>query len=317
MRDDGDFTDPASRAPWARGASSGAPDAAPGAVARAGSSIRLVMVLGLLGYLAHDLGWFQALRERFAPGRPAVAERVPAKPRPAAPSPAVPPSQARAAVVDCAVANSLHEAAEGGCEGLLVALLARRDVAPDARDAQGRSALAAAVLAGRHESARLLLRGGANVNAPILWPRGQAPRVGGAEIAARPELADGSTPLIVARDAAMVRLLLAHRADLKPKNRYGWSAAFHYTHHGSPEMLDLLLSAGARVDDTADVDPSHAGSTPLMWAAFMGRTDMLRVILAHRPDLGIRDRAGKTALDYARQRGHPEAARTLMAAGAT
>lgn len=315
MRDDGDFTDPASRAPWAQTR----PTAAPGATrvpgSRSGTLIRLVMVLGVLAFITFDLGWFEAFRARW-PGTKPERETVrqPTPRGPPAPRPAARPAPV---VIDCMQVNTVLEAAEGGCDGLLVALLARRDVALEAVDARGRTALSAAVLANRHEAVRLLLKAGARVNTRIRWPRGAVPRVGGAEIAAHPELADGSTPLIMARDAAMVRLLLSHRADVSPKNSYGWSAAFYYTHHGSPEMLDLLLSAGAKVDDTADVDPSHAGSTPLMWAAFMGRADMLRVILAHRPDLGIRDRAGKTALDYARQRGHPEAARTLMAAGAT
>jgi ankyrin repeat protein len=43
-----------------------------------------------------------------------------------------------------------------------VALLARRDVTPDTRDEWGRTPLAAAVLAGRHEAARLLVEAGAN-----------------------------------------------------------------------------------------------------------------------------------------------------------
>jgi hypothetical protein len=123
------------------------------------------MVLGLLGYLAYDLGWFEALRDRFAQKPPVVAEPAPRKPTPsAAPGPAAPPRPvpAPSAPVDCAAANSLHGAAEGGCEGLLVALLARRDVTPDTRDEWGRTPLAAAVLAGRHEAARLLVEAGAN-----------------------------------------------------------------------------------------------------------------------------------------------------------
>ena len=79
-------------------------------------------------------------------------------------------------------------------------------------------------------------------------------------------------------------------------------------------MIHALVAGGANVNDTADVDPSHAGSTPLMWAAFMNLLPQLDALLEHKPRLDIRDRAGNTALDYAMRFRHDAAVARLKAA---
>ena len=114
----------------------------------------------------------------------------------------------------------------------------------------------------------------------------------------------------------MATLLLQHRADPRLKNDYGWSAIFYFTRNGTPAVLDILIAGGANINDTADIDPSHAGPTPLMWAAFMNLLPQLDALLKHRPRLDIRDRAGNTALDYATRLKHPEAVARLKAAAA-
>ena len=169
------------------------------------------------------------------------------------------------------------------------------------------------MLRNQHGAAERLLKAGADANAAISFAAGARPNASGLQRAQQPELAAGSTPLIMARDAAMAALLLRFGADTKLKNDYGWSALFYFTHHGSVEMLDTLLGAGAEVNDTAIVDPSHAGSTPLMWAAYMNRPAHLQVLLKYKARLDMRDRAGKTALDYARGFGHQEPIRLLTA----
>ena len=98
------------------------------------------------------------------------------------------------------------------------------------------------------------------------------------------------------------------------KNDYGWSAIFYATRNGDADMIHALVAGGANVNDTADVDPSHAGLTPLMWAAFMNLLPQLDALLEHKPRLDIRDRAGNTALDYAMRFRHHEAVARLKAA---
>lgn len=98
------------------------------------------------------------------------------------------------------------------------------------------------------------------------------------------------------------------------KNDYGWSAIFYFTRNGTPDMIDILIAGGANINDTVDIGPSHAGSTPLMWAAFMNLLPQLDALLRHRPRLDISDRAGNTALDYATRLKRTEAITRLNAA---
>ena len=245
------------------------------------------------------------------PSGPFVPDPAPASP-PAASAPPVPGSQI-AVPASCATALTLHQAVALDCDDLLGKLTSSQAGALESHDAQGQTPLALAVLRNRHGAAERLLKAGADANAPIRFAPGARPNASGLQRAQKPELAERSTPLIMARDAAMVALLLRYGADTKLKNDYGWSALFYFTHHGSVEMLDALLGAGAEVNDTAIVDPSHAGSTPLMWAAYMNRPAHLQVLLKYKARLDIRDRAGKTALDYARGFGHQEPIRLLTA----
>ncbi len=229
----------------------------------------------------------------------------------AGPLGAAPAAEAVAAEPGCAGVDDLHQAVMRNCTGRLGALKSGLE----GRNRRGQTPLALAVLLNKPDMARALLAQGADVNAPIRFGDGEWPVSSGLQRAQQPELAAGSTPLIMARDAAMASLLLRAGADRDVKNGYGWSAVFYYTHHGSVEMLDALLAAGADIDATADVDPSHRGTTPLMWAAYMNRTAHLQTLLKYRPKRDIRDAAGKTALDYARGFGHAEAVRLLSVPG--
>jgi ankyrin repeat protein len=183
------------------------------------------------------------------------------------------------------------------------------------RNRLGQTPLALAVLQNKPAMVKALLAQGADINAPIKFAEGEWPVSSGLDRAQRPELAAGSTPLIMARDAAMASLLMQAGAEKNVKNGYGWSAVFYYTHHGSIEMLDALLAAGADINATADVDPSHRGTTALMWAAYMNRTAHLQTLLKYQPKRDVRDAAGKTALDYAKGFGHAEAVRLLSTPG--
>lgn len=210
----------------------------------------------------------------------------------------------------CAEVIDLHLAVAGDC----VDRLRGTKSSLERRSRLGQTPLALAVLQNKHGAAEALLSQGADVNAPIRFRQGEVPVADGLQRAQRPELAAGSTPLIMARDAAMVALLLRAGAAKNVKNTYGWSAVFYYTHHGSVEMLDTLLAAGADINATADVDPSHRGTTALMWAAYMNRTAHLQTLLKYQPKRDMRDAAGKTALDYAKGFGHAEAVRLLSSA---
>ena len=122
----------------------------------------------------------------------------------------------------------------------------------------------------------------------------------------------------------------------------GWTALHLAAGFGTPASVAMLLGAGARVDavsrnpqqnhplhaalalgknaDTvklllehgAPVNSAQAGGfTPLFSAAIANRKDLVELLLAHGADPESRSDAGKTASDFARDRGHADLAAWL------
>lgn len=80
----------------------------------------------------------------------------------------------------------------------------------------------------------------------------------------------------------------------------------------SPDTVRVLLSAGARVDA-----PGPDGRTPLMYAAELGRIDVVVALANANAGLDARDQAGRTALMLAARAGRADAAQALVNAGAS
>ena len=64
---------------------------------------------------------------------------------------------------------------------------------------------------------------------------------------------------------------------------------------GSPEAIDLLLRAGAKVDL-----PDDQGQTALMYAVEKGRPENIACLLTYHANVLLKDRSGNTALSIAR-----------------
>jgi ankyrin repeat protein len=165
------------------------------------------------------------------------------------------------------------------------------------------------------ESARLLLRGGADVNAAN-------------------DL--GATPLWIACEngsAAMVRTLLQAGADPNKTLLLGETPLMVASRSGNADVVEQLLAKGARVDARA-----ARGQTALMWAAAQRHPDVVRALLAGGADVHARSEVwsqmmavpphgvakynrviphgGDTALLFAARSGDLSSARLLVAAGA-
>ena len=65
---------------------------------------------------------------------------------------------------------------------------------------------------------------------------------------------------------------------------------------GMLEVVTLLLDHGAAIDDRE----LESGATPLMMAASMGRVEVVTLLLKRGANRQLRDKAGHTALDRAR-----------------
>jgi len=134
---------------------------------------------------------------------------------------------------------------------------------------------------------------------------------GGANVNARDE--GGMRPLIFALDNGsieMVRLLLESGADPDVKI-HGSTVLATAALNGYTRIAELLLQAGARVDDRNDND-----YTPLMKAAYMNQLGAIKVLLRYHPDLSLQDETGMTALSIAQAKGHADIVDLLLKQGA-
>lgn len=145
----------------------------------------------------------------------------------------------------------------------------------------------------------------------------------------------GDLPQLKALLAADPDLVYSYSGD-------GWTALHLAAAFGTPGAVSALLAAGARVDalsqNPQQNHPLHAalalgknpeiirllldhgapvnavqagGFTPIFSAATANRRDLAELLLAHGADLAPKSDQGKTAADFARERGHSELAEWL------
>ena len=155
------------------------------------------------------------------------------------------------------------------------------------------SAMQSATLRGHTELARLLLAGGFNITR-------RAP--------------GGTTFLHLAALKAqkkIVALFLEHGAEVNALDGTGGTPLHSAALSGNTEVISLLLNAHARLD-LAD---QESGATPLMLAASVSRTEAVAFLLEHGANPALRDHAGHTALDRARETDDAQAVKMLEAAG--
>jgi len=180
--------------------------------------------------------------------------------------------------------RDLITAAQTGNTMVIQALLAD-GASLKARDADGRTALIAAVTAHQGASARLLIQAGADVNVQ--------------------DNAQNSAFLLAASqgDAETVRLTLSHGANLRATNAEGDTALIPAARRGYVEVVNELAKAGVPPDAT-----NNLGLTALIEAVAMGDGSdkyekIVQLLLDAGADPNLPDRAGVTPMRHARQRG--------------
>lgn len=131
---------------------------------------------------------------------------------------------------------------------------------------------------------------------------------------ARAVSADGWTPLHLAAAFAgpeAVTLLVehgahAHQVSHNPLRNQPLHACIAL--NNSVECVLALIEGGADVNAT-----QHGGYTPIIQAAAAGKKDLVLALLANGARLDCVCDQGKSAADYARERGHTELAELLAA----
>lgn len=106
---------------------------------------------------------------------------------------------------------------------------------------------------------------------------------------------------------AVVELLLERGADANARDALGSTPLHSAALAGSTEAIGALLERGAAIDAVEE----ESGATPLMLAAALARTKAVAVLLRRGASAGLRDRAGRTALDRARQTDNRETVELL------
>lgn len=96
---------------------------------------------------------------------------------------------------------------------------------------------------------------------------------------------------------ACVRLLVEHGADVNKGNGYGWTPLKIACSNGFEAVAQLLLEAGAHANHAED-----KGATALMVASATGNEACVRLLLKRGAQLNARDENGKTACDRATSR---------------
>ena len=124
---------------------------------------------------------------------------------------------------------------------------------------------------------------------------------------------DGDLLAAVYRDDLRGATSLAvNPAAVNNANKYGVTPLSAACQNGNPDMVALLLKAGA--------NPSIAlpgGETPLMTASRTGKLAVLKFLIAHGADVNAKDADhAQTALMWAAAEGNAEAISALIAAGA-
>jgi ankyrin repeat protein len=226
----------------------------------------------------------------------------------------------------------LHHAAAWGGQAAVAQLLIDRGLDVNVADDYGWTPLDYAIDRGRKEMVDFLQsKGGRRTTTDYPEQPSKTARFfaavqfGDADLVKRllddtPELArtrgpTGETPLHHAAATGsipIIDLLLADHADINAQetNKYGGPPLHWAARHDHPDAVQHLLAKGA---DPKIINPRNTQSALHVAAQHTDDLALIDLLLKAGCDPILKDRFGKTALDYAQQGGHTQVAAKLKA----
>ena len=200
---------------------------------------------------------------------------------------------------EIAAYSGLHAAAARGDVAATLRLAAADPAALRSRDAHGRTPLHVATFARKAGAIVALARSGAALDA------------------LDDDRYDAVTIAAVADDEATLDVLLALGASARQvTSRYDGTALIAAAHLGHDGVVRRLIAAGAPLDHVNNLHWTALIEAIVLGDGGMRHQATLAALLRAGASATIADRAGRTPLQLARDRGHTEMVRMLEAAGA-
>ncbi|MBE7526737.1 MAG: ankyrin repeat domain-containing protein [Burkholderiales bacterium] len=144
----------------------------------------------------------------------------------------------------------------------------------------------------------------------MLAARNKNPELGGLllEAGANPDLRNkyGETATMLASYYGQLDLIKRLYAKGDKIDHDGWNPLIYAASKGYKEIVEFLLSYGARINATTD-----NGTTALMMAARGNHYDTVELLLQRGADVSVRNEADGTALAWARKQGHADIVQLL------
>ncbi|WP_424244706.1 ankyrin repeat protein [Elusimicrobium posterum] len=129
--------------------------------------------------------------------------------------------------------------------------------------------------------------------------------------------AEGFTVLmsaVGANDVNTIKKLLAAGADVNARAFEGtgssplFDAIMLSREENTEAVVKLLIASGAQLN----VQVGETGATPLILASMMNKKNIVQILLDAGADTSIKTEKGKTALDYANEKGYKDIAALLQ-----
>ncbi len=110
-----------------------------------------------------------------------------------------------------------------------------------------------------------------------------------------------------------MKLLVARGADIKRRNKGGFTALHAAAYKGHIQIVEFALDLGAGIDD----QDNKAGITPLHAAAERDYLDIVKLLIERGARIDLKELNGWTPVFRATQKAHKDVVKLLRQHGAT